>query len=274
MNTIRKVSLVTAAIIFSTVAPSVVQASTVVNFPMTNNGSSSNGGQVFNVAVGSITVKVRVTAWSTAGTSNLSEVKKGTVQAYSNGLGVTSTGEPGSSPNHTIDNYGNKDFLIFQFDQPVELASAKFTTYNMGSSLTDGDVIIAYGNTAANWNNDLLAGTSTYSQLSLVFGNSFEASNVKAEKNQTSLIRQLNDGNKIANSWLIGSAFVNPNNEGCNKSTGKVCFDGFKLSNISVVAGAVPEPSSWLMMIMGFGFVGYSLRRRRFHSANGSLRLA
>lgn len=274
MNTICKISLVSAAIIFSAVAPSVVHASTVVNFPMTSNGSFSNGGQVFNVAVGSITVKVRVTAWSTAGTSNLSEVKKGTVQAYSNGLGVTSFGELGSSPSHTIDNKGNKDFLIFQFDQPVELNSAKFTTYNMGSSLTDGDATIAYGNTATNWNNDLLAGTSTYSQLSLVFGNSFEASNVAAKSNQTSLIRQLNDGNKIGNSWLIGSAFVNPNMDGCKSWSSNTCFDGFKLSNISVIAGAVPEPSSWLMMIMGFGFVGYSLRRRRFHTANGSLRLA
>lgn len=27
--------------------------------------------------------------------------------------------------------------------------------------------------------------------------------------------------------------------------------------------GAVPEPASWLMMIVGFGFVGHSLRRRR-----------
>ena len=29
-----------------------------------------------------------------------------------------------------------------------------------------------------------------------------------------------------------------------------------------VVASAVPEPSTWLMMILGFGFVGLSLRRR------------
>ena len=210
---------------------------------MTSNRFSSNGGQVFNLAVGSITVKARITAWSTAGTSSSSEVKKGTRQANSNGLGVTSTGELGSSPNHTIDNYGNKDFLIFQFDQPVELASAKFTTHNMGSSLTDGDAIIVYENTATNWNKDLLAGTSTYSQLSLVFGNSFEASNVKATSGQTSPIRQLNGGNKIADSWLIGGAFVQPNDQCCKKSTGKVCSDGSKLSNINVVAGAAPEPS-------------------------------
>ena len=30
--------------------------------------------------------------------------------------------------------------------------------------------------------------------------------------------------------------------------------------------GAVPEPTTWAMMLMGFGIAGYSLRRRRFGS--------
>ena len=31
---------------------------------------------------------------------------------------------------------------------------------------------------------------------------------------------------------------------------------------VAAVAGAVPEPASWAMMIAGVGFVGVSLRRR------------
>lgn len=31
----------------------------------------------------------------------------------------------------------------------------------------------------------------------------------------------------------------------------------------SITAAAVPEPSTWAMMIVGFGFVGWSLRKRR-----------
>lgn len=33
--------------------------------------------------------------------------------------------------------------------------------------------------------------------------------------------------------------------------------------NLSAGAGAVPEPASWALMLAGFGFMGYSLRRRR-----------
>ena len=34
-------------------------------------------------------------------------------------------------------------------------------------------------------------------------------------------------------------------------------------ANFEVQAGAVPEPATWAMMIMGFGLMGYSMRRRR-----------
>lgn len=35
------------------------------------------------------------------------------------------------------------------------------------------------------------------------------------------------------------------------------------LSEVQFVSSAVPEPASWAMMIIGFGAVGYALRRRR-----------
>lgn len=37
-----------------------------------------------------------------------------------------------------------------------------------------------------------------------------------------------------------------------------------------VVPGAVPEPASWFLMILGFGFVGAMLRRRRAASTVGA----
>jgi PEP-CTERM motif len=37
--------------------------------------------------------------------------------------------------------------------------------------------------------------------------------------------------------------------------------DGF--SNAVLIGGGVPEPSTWAMMMLGFGAVGYGLRRRR-----------
>ena len=37
------------------------------------------------------------------------------------------------------------------------------------------------------------------------------------------------------------------------------------IDNLEAIAGAVPEPSTWAMMLVGFGGVGFAMRRRRNH---------
>jgi hypothetical protein len=39
-------------------------------------------------------------------------------------------------------------------------------------------------------------------------------------------------------------------------------FDDMTVGDIRQVTGGVPEPATWAMMLMGFGAMGYSLRRR------------
>jgi hypothetical protein len=51
-----------------------------------------------------------------------------------------------------------------------------------------------------------------------------------------------------------------PRQPGANDNNGPL------VDNISLSIGAVPEPSTWAMMILGFGLVGASLRRRRLAS--------
>ena len=267
MNSIRLAAKLFTCMLMAFAVATPSFASTVVTLPLNSGGTGASTGRVFTVTVGSMTVKVRVTAWSTSGVMNSSNVTKGGVHVYSNGLGVTSSGEGSSSPQHAVDNAGNKDFLIFQFDQPVELESAKFTTYNAGSTRTDGDATIAYGSTTGNWMVDPLAANSNYGQLAALFGNSFAASNVNSTSGQTATTRLLNAGNNSGNLWLIGSSFNNPN-ENCRRDRSTVCFDGFKLSQLSVQS-AVPEPSTWMMMLIGFGFVGFSMRRRSRNHATG-----
>jgi hypothetical protein len=245
---------------------SAANAGTVVTLPMNsansaNAGTGNSNGRVFTITVGATTVKVRVTAWSTTGTTASSSVQKGSLNVYSNGLGDTSVGETTSSPHHTVDNLTKADFLIFQFDQPVELESGKFTTYNMGSTRFDGDATYAHATTTANWQTDLLPATTNYAQLAAIFGSSFTASNVASTSSQTSTTRLLNPTNSIGNVWLIGAAFSNPL-ENCGTTGNKECLDGFKLSQLTVKT-AVPEPATWMMMLFGFGFIGFAMRRKK-----------
>lgn len=90
-------------------------------------------------------------------------------------------------------------------------------------------------------------------------------------------------GNILATLNLLAQAFDNctgdPNGQYCNWTPIGVNFSGTAYSidfggtagftgfdNItfgSATAGAVPEPSTWAMMLIGFGAVGFSMRRRR-----------
>jgi hypothetical protein len=240
-------------------------AAELITVALTGPSTGSGTARTYTVTVGQVKLQVRVTAWSTAGTSNSSTVKNGTINVYTNGLGVTSTGESTSSPHHTADNLTQSDFLIFQFNQPVELETARLTTYNMGSGRFDGDLTYAVGSNPTNWTTNPLPNTTTYAQLATIFGNSFTASNVASTSSQTTSTRLLNPTNNVGNMWLIGASFKNPA-ENCGRNTNQLCLDGFKLSQITVRT-AVPEPASWLMMILGFGFIGHSLRRRKVMAA-------
>ena len=62
----------------------------------------------------------------------------------------------------------------------------------------------------------------------------------------------LNSSGLFGNAWIVGSALPNPDS----------FDDGFKLTAINVTP-AVPEPGTWGMMLIGFGAMGVSLRRRR-----------
>ena len=42
----------------------------------------------------------------------------------------------------------------------------------------------------------------------------------------------------------------------------------------SVAPTGVPEPATWAMMLLGFGSIGFKLRRRRSRSASSLLRIA
>src|SRR5262249_10640502 len=60
-------------------------------------------------------VKVTVTAFSKSGTT----WSQASIGQYSGGLGVTAPGETTSAPQHTLDNDGAQEYLLFQFSDSV-----------------------------------------------------------------------------------------------------------------------------------------------------------
>ena len=73
--------------------------------------------------------------------------------------------------------------------------------------------------------------------------------------------RGINPGNNVGNFWLIGASFDNPDRY----------YDGFKLKKLTYTVAppppSVPEPGTWLMMILGFGLVGGVMRREKRNGA-------
>ncbi|MBV1687668.1 PEPxxWA-CTERM sorting domain-containing protein [Novosphingobium sp. G106] len=77
--------------------------------------------------------------------------------------------------------------------------------------------------------------------------------------------RTIANGTSEYNIWTIGASTIldmttcGKYDRGC---TPKPTYDYFKIDSINVT-NAVPEPGTWMMMIMGIGFAGVAMRRRQ-----------
>lgn len=199
--------------------------------------SSYNGdylsGQALTFTSPSVTAKV--TAWSIGSDNKISQAQLG---VWSEGIGVKN----GSGDNsHTIDNSGRQDFIVIQFDKLVQLANANFKTG--WHNLYDTDATIGYLNSQAAFSTPVSLNGASLSSLS--------SYNLYAS-NGGNISRNINPDGNLGNVWLIGASFNNPE--------GSKSLDGFKFEKVSFSVAAVPEPATWMMMILGFGFVGGALR--------------
>jgi hypothetical protein len=186
-------------------------------------------------------VNVRASAWSIGNDGNIYQAQLG---VWSEGLGVKNGAGDNS---HTVDNSGYKDFLLFQFDQVVELDWARFNTGWHG--MNDTDATIGYDlsglpfGTLPGWNG------GSQSQLSVF---DFYSSNASSGDSY----RDINPSNHTGNLWIIGASFNNPD--------GSYKLDGFKLEKLTFKqTGGVPEPSTWAMLLVGFFGIGGTLRASR-----------
>jgi hypothetical protein len=235
--------------------------------------SIDSNTRMFSATNGTTTIKARVTGWSATRDSNgnITGISAATLNRYSEGLGVSST-DDGSGNFHTIDNKTRLDFVVFQFDQVVEVDKATLTPFKLQwtkdgktYSSTDSDASIAIGNGGPGIGSDISA-ASIYNLLLPADYNILGGSSAYTP--------DINPGDLTGNLLLVGASFLQQTDsysytyytsgpkKGQIKSktyTG-TDYDGFKLKNLTV--SVVPEPATWAMMIAGFGMIGFAMRRR------------
>lgn len=216
-----------------------------------NNNVTDGNARFFSATSAQLgTYNVRVTAWTLQKVNNVTYIRDSKLMVYNPaGLAIISGDDNGGDNNqHTIDNEGQKDFLVLQFDRNVKLTTAKFTTYSvLGADPKDSDATIMVGDSNVFYQNSIasLLNDKNSSVLSTVFNKGSWESLGGATDNT----RDINPNRLYGDIWLIGASFVN--------ADGRI--DGFKLSNLAVI----PEPATWAMMIGGLGLVGGIARRRK-----------
>lgn len=250
----RRLVGLTAAILALSVAGPAVAATMMFN----TGGSNVNGGKNFTAGTGADTTNVHVTAWSLKNNT----VYAASIGQYSEGLGVSF----GSRDQHTVDNSLTRssqgvDFLIFQFDRAVALQTATFTTGWFGLNDTDASISRANVDYALIGSNYNTTGTAFWNAASSQLTNNlYSSASVGKSGNSTRSIAPNSPTLVTSNVWLISAKIGDVDTYG----------DSFKLKGITYAlpvppppgGGAVPEPATWAMLILGMGVVGGAMRRR------------
>lgn len=217
-------------------------AATVIGF---GGGSSPMDGADGNIRSFMVDgIRVQASGWSYNG----SELEQAWLGRYNNGLGVTDNGEgDGSNNRHAVDNRGQDNFILLVFDQAVNISDAILRPYAFTTAPADNDAAVSFANLDGLFTRPPSAFLPDDPLFAALGGNLWNVSG----NNTANFLTDLQSDGRFGNVWLIGAATSNPDSRP----------DGFRLRSITVTA--VPEPGTWAMMLMGFGFVGAAIRRRQ-----------
>ncbi len=203
---------------------------------------------------GKSTLNARATGWTRDLGGNF--VASNLVSWGANGLGVLQPKERTDGNYHTVDNANGWEFVTLQFDKSVTLQSAVLNPFNLGSNTySDNDAFIARGFTsfgAAPTSASMKAIEASLNyDGSKQSGDTWFNSNSDDFKGAAKQTYNLSPS-KVGNVWMIGGSVNGPDWRN----------DAFKLNSIAVTT-PVPEPATWMTMILGFGAIGVAARRRR-----------
>jgi len=224
-------------------------ASTVLDLGNTsgqaNLGTTGPYGNVrsYALTIAGQVVNVEATGWRLSG----STVTNAFLGAYSGwGLGVTNRSEGGSSPGHAVDDSNGLDFIALQFDQDVILTQLGLKAV----SSYDTDASIYFGNAPGAFGSGLGLHNTNVSVLNAMLDGGFTS--LGGTSSRTAIF---NAGNQASNLWIVTPY----TGDGSSKT------DLFKLRSALIALPQpppVPEPATWVMMLLGFFATGAAMRHR------------
>ena len=234
-----------AAITFAAPASAATFVMSLLGGGTTASGSGVGNVRTYSSTVGAQTLNLTATAWTNAVNLPTPVILSSFLGTYGSGLGVTTTAEgSGGGATHTIDNQIQRDFILLKFSRAVSLTNMTVTSFRLtGESVADSDATVFYKNGATAASTGLLS-SSYFPQFT-----SFNVAGTAAAGP-----RAVDGGTHFSDTWLVSAEVA---------SSGSDAFkDSFKLGSITLTT-AVPEPTSWALMLVGFGGMGAVLRRRR-----------
>ena len=207
-----------------------------LSYNLTSNNSSLLGyGESRTFTSGGVTMTASAISY-TGGNNEYFEAAR--LGQYSEGLGVSNKHEDGSAPSHRVDNFQHNDYILFTFDNLVDIKS-----FTIASIVDDSDVSYWVGNLKSASDSKI-----SYADLALFgFGNE-QTNMIDANLNQRDVA--INSPSSGINAIIFGAQR--------GLDSGKT-LDQFKIKHIK--GHVVPEPSAALLSVIGA--LGFCLRRRR-----------
>lgn len=259
-------ALAVATVTLGMTAPAAAEQVNISTTGFTPTTGTAGNSVAFSGTSNGVTVNVLASGWTATQTDTggytfaPSYMSRGIL-----GLGVTSPDDSitnDGSRFHLIDNKDGFDFVLFQFDQNVTITSAILNQSSLLNGKIDNESSAGIGLSNLSWDTRLdLSDASLFDSLSIEF---FDVDRFFPQNDPT--VRPdvpFNLGGQFGNIWMIGANLNNDDTVTFGNGTSP-SYDAFNIQRLTVnTAGAVPEPASWALMIVGFALVGGGLRRRK-----------